>query len=105
MRLRKISIPVLALLFGALIFSVVQAHGPDEKPPGTDDVAISSSDSVLGPAAACDGGTAPVVEGPVTLTECFQKNITVGGNARKIRVWYTTDTNTYTVNNRGRRRS
>ena len=46
--------------------------------------------------AACTGGTAPAVEG-ITLTECYQRTITVGGNNRTIRVWYTTDTTTYTV--------
>ncbi len=46
--------------------------------------------------AACTGGTAPAVEG-TTLTLCYQRNFTVGGNNRTIRVWYTTDTTTYTV--------
>jgi hypothetical protein len=50
----------------------------------------------LGPEAACDGGTAPAVEG-TTLTECYQRNFSIGGNARKIRVWYITDTTTFTV--------
>lgn len=47
-------------------------------------------------AAACTGGTAPSVPG-TTLSDCYQRNFTVGGNNRTIRVWYTTDTTTYTV--------
>ena len=58
--------------------------------------AESSPDYVSSPDAACDGGTAPAVEG-ITLTECYQRDFNVGGNARTIRVWYTTDTSTYTV--------
>ena len=46
--------------------------------------------------AACTGGTAPAVEG-VTLSLCYQRDFTVGGNNRVVRVWYTTDTTTYTV--------
>ncbi len=49
--------------------------------------------------AACTGGTAPAVEG-TTLPNCYQRNITVGGNARIIRVWYTTDTTVYTVDSK-----
>jgi len=47
-------------------------------------------------AAACTGGTAPAVEG-TTLSDCYQRDFTVGGNNRTVRVWYTTDTTTYTV--------
>ena len=96
MALRKIVFSVLALLLSALVVSVVQAHGPEGEPPGAHVDSAASPDRVMGPAAACDGGTAPAVEG-TTLDLCYQKNITVGGNARKIRVWYTTDTTPYDV--------
>ncbi len=94
MALRKILLPVLALFLSVLTVSPAWAHGPDSEDLGTH---VEAADGVLGVAAACDGGTAPAVEG-TTLTECYQRNFTVvGGSARKIRVWYTTDTSTFTV--------
>ena len=98
MALRRIVVLILALFLSVRVVSIVQAHGTDDDTHGTnpDHAATSSPDRVFGPEAACDGGTAPAVEGR-TLDLCFQKNITVGGNARKIRVWYTTDVTTYTV--------
>jgi hypothetical protein len=69
---------------------------PGESSSGVDHHAGPAAQGVLAPEAACSGGTAPAVEG-ITLTECYQRNFTVGGNPRIIRVWYTTDTSTYTV--------
>jgi hypothetical protein len=102
MAMKKVLLPVLALFLSALFVSAVHAHTPDGEDSGAhlDSVLVESSESspdrVMGPEAACDGGTAPAVEGR-SLDLCYQRNITVGGNARKIRVWYTTDTDTYTV--------
>jgi hypothetical protein len=98
MAFRRIFLPVLALFLSVQIVYGVQAHAPDgdDAGPHLETAAASSPDRVFGPEAACDGGTAPAVEG-TTLEECFQKNITVGGNARKIRVWYTLDMSTFTV--------
>jgi hypothetical protein len=64
--------------------------------PSAIDEAAPASQTADAPAAACTGGSAPSVEG-TTLTECYQRNLTVGGNPRIIRVWYITDTTTFTV--------
>jgi len=103
----NLSIAMFTLLFTLLLTSSVFAHssGGSGVPDTHDDSvsvvaalpgAVPFVQTPLSASAACTGGTAPAVEG-ITLTECYQRNIMVGGNARTIRVWYTTDTNTYTV--------
>jgi hypothetical protein len=114
MILRKQLFPILAMALAVLITSGVLAHdadsnsevhgdvthselaSPESSQIGSSALNASAPDSVSSPDAACDGGSAPAVEG-ISLEECYQRNFTVGGNARKIRVWYTTDTDTYTV--------
>jgi hypothetical protein len=61
-----------------------------------EDFQVHALEGPLNTDAACTGCTAPAVE-DITLTECYQRNFTVGGNARTIRGWYTTNTSTYTV--------
>ena len=104
-----LNVLVLALLLSLTSGYVLFAQGSGGDLPGTaagagqGDAAATHEEQ--GPAdeqsptsadAACTGGTAPAVEG-TTLTECYQRTITVGGNNRTIRVWYTTDTTTYNV--------
>jgi hypothetical protein len=48
------------------------------------------------PMAPCTG-SGPTVPGPVTLDQCYGRNITVGGSPRTISVWYITETQVYTV--------
>ena len=108
----RIKAPILALILSLIVVFITLAHGPDDKhakvnsgagsveaaelSSGVYQQAAPSAHGILRPEAACSGGTAPAVEG-ITLTECYQRNVTVGGNPRIIRVWYTTDTSTYTV--------
>jgi len=114
----RIKAPILALILSLIVVFITLAHGPDDKhakvnsgagsveaaelSSGVDHQAAPSAHGILRPAAACSGGTAPAVEG-ITLTGCYQRNFTVGGNPRIIRVWYTTDTSTYTVGRRARK--
>jgi hypothetical protein len=109
---KKILVPVFVLILCTLTVFAVQAQELGHEHPetsvdsvsidldasssATEQVAAESPNRALNPDAACDGGSAPAVEG-ISLTECYQRNFNVGGNARKIRVWYTTDTATYTV--------
>ena len=108
----KLNASGLALLLCLLTFSLLLSGGwenvPDalnpravpaeaaEQPAAGDNAAAPAPQAAEEAAADCTGGTAPAVEG-TTLTECYQRNITVGGNARTIRVWYTTNTSTFTV--------
>jgi hypothetical protein len=97
MKWKRWLLPALAPLLGALVVSLVWvhgvwAHGPDVV-GASDQVAGDHLDGVT---VACDGGSAISVEG-TTLPDCIQRNFTVGGNARKIRVWYTTDMTAYDV--------
>lgn len=108
----KINAPILALILCLITVTIVLANNPDgadfavnrgaglveaaELQAAIDINAAPAPQDVERAEAACSGGTAPAVEG-ITLTECYQRNFTVGGNPRTIRVWYTTDTSTYTV--------
>ena len=95
-RARWLAIACFLLLGIAYSTSLVYAHAGQAQDLSAP-VEVADTSSLLGIGAACDGGTAPSVEGPVTLSLCYQRNFTVGGNARKVRVWYTTDTTTYPV--------
>ncbi|MFT5193431.1 MAG: hypothetical protein ACI9EW_000707 [Cellvibrionaceae bacterium] len=110
----KIKFPVFVLLISFLMLTVFAFYSQGEGSTQIDygataedhthtteydhdhDLSQPISRNAFESSAACDGGTAPAVEG-ITLTECYQRNFTVGGNARKIRVWYTTVTTTFTV--------
>ncbi len=73
---------------GATLLDIVAQAGESQASP--------SAQQPRDADAECTGGTAPDVEG-TTLDLCYQRDFTVGGNARTLRVWYTTDTTSYTV--------
>ncbi|MCJ7659478.1 MAG: VWA domain-containing protein [Anaerolineales bacterium] len=91
---KKRMLPIVLKLM--LLFSVLIAGALVISPP---EIAQSSnagpmtSDNLPGvvplfeKTAACSG-SAPVVEGPVTLSNCYTHNFSVNGNARTISVWY-----------------
>lgn len=99
---------VLSLLMGYMIFSLGFGGATTKPPIGARPVSAApalATDHQAAPEAAqeprdinaaCTGGTAPSVEG-TTLNLCYQRDFTVGGNSRTVRVWYTTDTTAYTV--------
>ncbi len=109
---QKIHAPIVALVLSFVVVYLALAQSPLEQQIGVnsgagavelselsselDQNAAPLPQSVLSAEAACTGGSAPAVEG-TTLTECYQRNFTVGGNPRVIRVWYTTDTTVFTV--------
>ena len=104
----KISALALVLILSLITAYSVLAHGGSH-PPAVETVAPRAAGAManvrafpvgvtvpLSPSAACTGGSAPAVEG-TTLPECYQRNFNVGGNARIVRVWYTTDMTAYDV--------
>lgn len=105
-RRSRLNALVLALVLSLTSGYVMFAQGPRGSLAGTSgprsmggvnvEPALAAAQSPRSADAACNGGTAPAVEG-TTLTLCYQRDFVVGGNNRTIRVWYTTDTTTYTV--------
>ncbi len=103
MNSQKHIFPILAMALAVLMTSGVLAYESDSNPEvhsavAQTDLALSESsdvgltvqnesspDDISSPDAVCDGGSAPAVE-RISLTDCYQRNFTVGGNARKIRV-------------------
>jgi len=99
MNSRKHVFTVLAMALAILMTSGVLAHESDSNPEvhgavaqtylalsESSDVGLivqneSSPDDISSRDAVCDGGSAPSVE-RISLTDCYQRNFTVGGNAR-----------------------